>query len=303
MFRDMFLKIRVFELFDERPDHHEENKQPKPGVDDEPNRAAANEGGRFFLISWSSVHRFMGSHGGVMHNAAHRSNVNWRESREVTGFPLLISVIKEVRYTEFVPALWCSGGTVMISGSKQGNNQRRWILAVWLLAVGSGLFMPLASMEALATTMYSYIDEQGTPVITDNFNTIPERYRARVKTTELTSTAPQRTSTAGAIHERVTNWGRQFRDMASGAAPNISGLSRSQSQILTYAGLAAIVLLVAMNLSKGQMVRLLAMWCLLMLALGTPVLLYISDDGPADVMKSKAAAIEGKQEERLKQAQ
>ena len=191
----------------------------------------------------------------------------------------------------------------MIPGSKQGNNQRRWILAVWILAVGSGLLMSLASMEALATTMYSYIDEQGTPVITDNFNTIPERYRAKVKTTDLTPTAPQRTSTAGTIHDRVTNWGRQLRDMVIGAAPNISGLSRAQSQILTYAGLAAIVLLVAMNLSKGQMVRLLAMWCLVMLAIGTPVLLYISDDGPADVMKSKAAAIQGKQEERLKQAQ
>jgi hypothetical protein len=175
---------------------------------------------------------------------------------------------------------------------------------MWLLAIGSSLVMPLAfPMETLATTMYSYIDEQGTPVITDNLNTIPERYRAKVKTTDLTPTAPQRTSTAGAIHDRVTNWGRQLRDMAIGAAPNISGLSRTQSQILTYAGLAAVVLLVAMNLSKGQMIRLLATWCLLMLAIGTPVLLYISDDGPADVMKSKAAAIQGKQEERLKQAQ
>ena len=164
--------------------------------------------------------------------------------------------------------------------------------------------MPLAfPMETSATTMYSYIDEQGTPVITDNFDTIPERYRAKVKTTDLTATAPQKTSTGGAIHDRVTNWGRQLRDMAIGVAPNISGLSRTQSQILTYAGLAAVVLLIAMNLSKGQMIRLLATWCLLMLAIGTPVLLYISDDGPADVMKSKAAAIQGKQEERLKQAQ
>jgi hypothetical protein len=192
----------------------------------------------------------------------------------------------------------------MISGWKQGHYQRRWILVMWLLAIGSGFVMPLTfPMEALATTMYSYIDEQGMPVITDNLNTIPERYRAKVKTTDLTPTAPQRTSTAGTIHDRVTNWGRQLRDMATGAAPNISGLSRAQSQILTYAGIAAIVLLVAMNLSKGQMVRLLATWCLLMLAIGTPVLLYISDDGPADVMKSNAAAIQGKQEERLKQAQ
>ena len=192
----------------------------------------------------------------------------------------------------------------MISGSKQGHYLRRGILVMWLLAIGSGFVMPLAfSIEALATTMYSYIDEKGTPVITDNLNTIPERYRAKVKTIDLTPTAPQRTSTAGTIHDRVTNWGRQLRDMVIGAAPNISGLSRAQSQILTYAGLAAIVLLVAMNLSKGQMVRLLATWCLIMLAIGTPVLLYISDDGPAEVMKSKAAAIQGKQEERLKQAQ
>lgn len=192
----------------------------------------------------------------------------------------------------------------MISGSKQGHYQRQWILVMWLLAIGSGLVMPVAfSREALATTMYSYIDEQGTPVITDDLNTIPERYRAKVKTTDLTPTASQRTSTPGIIHDRITNWGRQLRDMANGAAPNISGLSRAQSQILTYAGLAAIVLLLAMNLSKGQMIRLLATWCLVMLAIGTPVLLYISDDGPADVMKSKAAAIQGKQEERLKQAQ
>ena len=72
----------------------------------------------------------------------------------------------------------------MIPGSKQWNNQRRWILAIWLLAVTVSLVMPLASIEALATTIYSYIDDQGTPVITDNFKTIPERYRARVRTTE-----------------------------------------------------------------------------------------------------------------------
>ena len=98
MFRDMFLKIRVFELCDERPDHHEEGKQPKPGIDDKPNWASADEGGRFFQTSWRGGHRFMGS-GGVMHDAAHRSNVNRRESSGVAGFPLLISAIQEVRYT------------------------------------------------------------------------------------------------------------------------------------------------------------------------------------------------------------
>ena len=189
----------------------------------------------------------------------------------------------------------------MNPGSKQRNNQRRWILAVWLLAVGGCLVMPLASIEALATTMYSCIDEQGTPVITDNFNTIPERYRARVKTTEQIPTAPQSTSTAGAIRERVSGLGGQLRGMVSGAAPNISGLSPLQSQILTYAGIAAIVLLVGMNVIKGQFVRLLALWCLIMLGLATPILMYVSDDGPMDVMKNKASQIEKQQQGRAQQ--
>ena len=190
---------------------------------------------------------------------------------------------------------------MMDSGSKQGNNQKRWILALWLLAVWGCLVMPLASIEASATTIYSYIDEQGTPVMTDNFNTIPERYRAKVKTTEQVATAPQRTSTAGTIHEQVSNFGGQLRGMVSGAAPNISGLSPSQSEILTYAGLAAVVLLIAMNVVKGPFIRLLALGCLIMLGLGTPILMYVSNDGPIDVMKNKASQVEKKHQDRVQQ--
>ena len=190
----------------------------------------------------------------------------------------------------------------MIPGLKQRNNQRQLILAIWLMAVGSGLAMSLASIEALATTMYSNIDEQGTPVITDNLDTIPERYRARVKTTEQISSAPQGTSIAGTIHERVSNVGGQLRDMASGAVPNISGLSSSQSETLTYAGLAAIVLFAIMYMSNSQgMVRLLAMWCLIMLGLGTPIVMYLSKDGPMDVMKNKAAQVEKQHQDRVRQ--
>jgi hypothetical protein len=89
--------------------------------------------------------------------------------------------------------------------------------------------------------------------------------------------------------------------MVSGAAPDISGLSPSQSQILTYAGLAAIVLLVAMNLSKGPFIRLLALWGLIMLGLATPILMYVSNDGPMDVMKNKASQIEKQQQGRVQQ--
>ena len=190
---------------------------------------------------------------------------------------------------------------MMIPGLKQSNHQSQWILTMGLLAVVSGFLLPLASMEAWATTMYSYIDDQGTPVLTDNFNTIPERYRARVKATEQASSGTPSTSTTGAIHERVTKLGRSVTDIASGAVPNISGLSPAQSKILTYAGVAAIVLFIAMYMSKGQSIRLLALWCLIMLGLATPVLMYVSKDGPMDVIQKQAAQTEKKHQDRLQQ--
>jgi hypothetical protein len=56
-----------------------------------------------------------------------------------------------------------------------------------------------------------------------------------------------------------------------------------------------------MYMSKGQGIRLLALWCLIMLGLGTPVLMYVSNDGPMDVMQKQAAQSEKKQQDRLKQ--
>ena len=90
---------------------------------------------------------------------------------------------------------------------------------------------------------------------------------------------------------RLSNLRSQLGDMVTRAVPNISGLSHSQSEILTYAGLAAMVLLVAMNVSKGQVVRPAGfVVCLIMLGLGTPVLMYVSKDGPMDVMKNKGCS-------------
>jgi hypothetical protein len=80
MFRDMFLEIRVFELCNERPDHHEEGKQAKSSVDGEPNWTSADEWDRCVPISWSGVHRFMDRRSGVRHDAAHRNNGSEGES-------------------------------------------------------------------------------------------------------------------------------------------------------------------------------------------------------------------------------
>jgi hypothetical protein len=38
-----------------------------------------------------------------------------------------------------------------------------------------------------------------------------------------------------------------------------------------------------------------------MLGLATPVLMYVSDDGPMDVMKNKASQVEKKHQDRVQQ--
>jgi hypothetical protein len=49
--------------------------------------------------------------------------------------------------------------------------------------------------------------------------------------------------------------------------------------------------------------RFLALWCLILLGLATPVLMYVSKDGPVDILRGKAGEIQEKQQEHLKQAQ
>ena len=186
-------------------------------------------------------------------------------------------------------------------GLKQERHPKRWIHAIGVLAVGASLLVPLAYTEASAATMYSYIDEHGTPVFTNDFNTIPERYRAKVKTTEAISTAPQKSSHANAVNEQLSGWVGQLRTKVSSTVPVIAGLSSSQSEILTFAGFAAVILLAAMTLSKGQGIRLLALWGLIMLGIGTPVLMYVSDDGPMDVLKNKASQVEKQRQDRVNQ--
>jgi hypothetical protein len=59
----------------------------------------------------------------------------------------------------------------------------------------------------------------------------------------------------------------------------------------------------AMYLSRGQVTRFLALWFLILLGLATPVLLYVSKDGPVDILRGKAGEIQEKQQDRLKHAQ
>lgn len=170
-----------------------------------------------------------------------------------------------------------------------------FLLSGWLL-LG---FM----QEAHATTIYSYVDEQGTPVMTDNYNNIPERYRSKIKITESSPSSRSTASPIANLHSSITHLSKDLLKGMNGLMPDIPGMTSYQSQILIYAALIGLVCVVAMYLSRGQVTRFLALWCLVLLGLTTPVLLYVSKDGPVDILRGKAGEIQEKQQDRLKNAQ
>lgn len=167
-----------------------------------------------------------------------------------------------------------------------------------VLLIGTSLMMPYA---VAAETLYSYINEQGTPVLTDDYNSIPERYRAKVKTTERSVSQPAQTAPLGAIHNTVTSWTKKMTGTIGGFAPEISGLSPAQSKILTSAGLVGLICVIAMYMSRGQVIKFLSLWILILTGIVTPVLLYTAQGGESDVMKAKATDAAKKQQDRLQQ--
>ena len=167
-----------------------------------------------------------------------------------------------------------------------------------VLLIVTSLMLPYA---ASAETIYSYIDEHGTPVLTDNYDSIPERYRAKVKTTERSVSPPPQTAPLGAIHNTVTIWTKNMTATIGGFAPEISGLSPAQSKILMTAGLAGLICVIAMYMTRSQVIKFLSLWVLILTGIVTPVLLYTNQGGAGDVMKTKVTDAAKKQQDRLQQ--
>ena len=171
-------------------------------------------------------------------------------------------------------------------------------LGVLILWISSLLLPEIAS----ATTIYSYIDERGTPVLTDNFESIPERYRAKVRVTEQTPKNTSEHSAAIKLQQKMTDLAHGTDGMLSSFAPSISGLTQYQSRVLSFGGIAAVVCLLARLLVKGQAVRFLTLWCLVMLGLTVPALFLTSQDAPLDRLIGQAGKIQEKQQEHLQRA-
>lgn len=151
---------------------------------------------------------------------------------------------------------------------------------------------------AFGKRLYTYQDEQGTVVITDHYDRIPPQYRSQA----TIRNDDDRAMVEGRLPDAVADLGKRAFHSIGRQAIEIPGLSRYQSQILTYTGILSVICLAAMKLSRSQFVRFLSLWCLILVGIVTPVLLYVSQDGPADIMRSKASQIQDKQLEHLKAA-
>ncbi len=169
------------------------------------------------------------------------------------------------------------------------------ILLFWI----SSLLLPEV---VFASTVYSYIDEQGTPVLTDNFESIPERYRAKVRVTEQTPKSPSEHSAAVQLQQKMADLAHNADGMFGSFAPSISGLTHYQSRVLSFGGLVAAICLLARLFGRGQAIRFFSLWGLIMLGLTVPALFFTSQDGPLDRLSGQAGKIQEKQQEHLQHA-
>lgn len=158
--------------------------------------------------------------------------------------------------------------------------------------------------EAFAATIYSYIDDKGNPVYTDNPETIPEQYRSRVKIQESSKQESKVSSAFQSVQETIKSRVKAIGSRGFSGKSDTDVRSFDQETILNYAGAAAVFLLFIMYLSKNSpMLRLLALSLLILLGIGAPVLIYTSQGGALDVMKQKATATGQAQQDRLRQVQ
>ena len=178
------------------------------------------------------------------------------------------------------------------------NGSAAVIFGILLLWITSFLLPGIAS----ATTIYSYIDDRGTPVLTDNFESIPERYRAKVQVTEQVPKGASDHSAAVRLQQKIADWAHNPGAGLGIVTPNIPGLTHYQSQVLSFGGIVAVICLLGRFFVRSQVVRFLSLWCLVMLGLMVPALLFTSQDAPLDLIRDQSGKIQEKQQEHLKRA-
>jgi hypothetical protein len=177
-----------------------------------------------------------------------------------------------------------------------GINRRRLVLCLLACCLLPGM---AGLSSAWAVTIYSYVDHQGNMVYTDAFETIPPKYRSKVKTHERPDPVTHAPSFLRSVEATIQDQTKNA--VVKMPSFRMEGLTPEQSRLLTFAGGIAVILLVVMYVSKSPLIRLLGLCLLIALGIGTPVLVYVSDGGPMDVMKTKASTAGQAQLNRLQE--
>jgi diacylglycerol kinase len=71
---------------------------------------------------------------------------------------------------------------------------------------------------------------------------------------------------------------------------------------LSFGGIAAVICLIARTFMRSQAIRFLSLWCLIMLGLIVPALVFTSQDAALDRVTGQAGQIQEKQQSHLKGA-
>jgi hypothetical protein len=154
-------------------------------------------------------------------------------------------------------------------------------------------------VEGRATTIYSYMDDRGNLAYTDSLDTIPEKFRAKVKTHEHPDSVSNSPSAMQSMQQKIKEQAKNHGWEMPSFQLDMEGLTPAQSKIVIYAGATAVVLLLMMYISSSPFVRMLGFCLLIVLGIGAPLLIYVSDGGPMDRMKEKTVAAGQVQQDRI----
>lgn len=165
------------------------------------------------------------------------------------------------------------------------------------------LWITVAAEAGADEQFYSYVDDKGTTVITNKWESIPERYRGRAKLMRKPgeplseggakgnggSSPAEMAARAGTM---VTQAAEGLKEMIPTPGFKILGLTEHQSRVLVLGFAAAVVMGAIMLLTGNPAIRLLMRWLLVLLAIGTTASMYFSDGGGGLMPKAKGAAKE-----------
>ena len=170
-------------------------------------------------------------------------------------------------------------------------------LLAGLLLLWFGCFMA-GPIENAGATTYTYVDDKGTVVFTDKLDSIPARYRARVKVVEDGDRS--RTDNPAATVKQATE---RATEVVSRFTITVPGLSPHQSTVLSLACVAAVLMAGTMLLSGNPAVRLLMRWLLVLLAIETTATMFFSEESLLQKTKGAAKGLERTQQQKAQEIQ